>query len=187
MRITGIVAPAPIVTVAEVKAWTRIDCADDDALVSSLIVAATQWLDAPSGWIGRALGVQTLEMTFGAECWRRGYLPLWYPPIRSVVGVHYRDADGIEQDLVDASWRLSGEAVVPEVGVSWPDVECRPDAARVVYQAGYDIVPEPIRLAIMMLVAQWYANREPVNIGNITSTLPFAVEALVQPFRILRV
>lgn len=187
MRITGVVAPAPIVTVAEVKAWTRIDCADDDALVEGLIVAATQWLDAPSGWVGRALGVQTLEMTFGAECWRRGRLPLWYPPIRDVVSVHYHDADGLEHDLADASWRLSGEAVVPEVGVSWPDVECRPDAARVVYRAGYDIVPEPIRLAIMMLVAHWYTSGREAATATPMAEPPFAVSALVQPFRALRV
>jgi len=43
---------------------------------------------------------------------------------------------------------------------------------------------EDIETAMLMLIAHWYANREAVNVGNITSSLDFAVEALLQPYRI---
>jgi len=36
----------------------------------------------------------------------------------------------------------------------------------------------------LLLVGHWYSNREAVNIGNITSEVPLAVEALLQPYRI---
>ncbi len=37
--------------------------------------------------------------------------------------------------------------------------------------------------AMKLLVAHFEANREPVNIGNIVPPLPFAVEALLSPYR----
>ncbi|HEF0040832.1 TPA: phage gp6-like head-tail connector protein [Citrobacter freundii] len=45
------------------------------------------------------------------------------------------------------------------------------------------IISDDIKLALMLLVSHWYENREPVNIGNITSTLPFGVQALLGPYR----
>jgi len=43
---------------------------------------------------------------------------------------------------------------------------------------------EDIETAMLLLIAHWYENREAVNVGNITSTFDFAVEALLQPYRI---
>ena len=33
-----------------------------------------------------------------------------------------------------------------------------------------------------LLIGHWYANREAVNVGNIVSELPFAVETLLDLF-----
>ncbi|MTC34012.1 phage gp6-like head-tail connector protein [Providencia alcalifaciens] len=55
---------------------------------------------------------------------------------------------------------------------------------------GYQNDPESLLLsddvknAMLLLIGQWYENREATNIGNITSALPFATEALLQPYRI---
>lgn len=185
MRVTVITPPEAIVTVDEVKQWTRIDADDDDALLEELVRSATQFLDAPMGWVGRAFGVQTLQMTLDASDWRKRVLPLWYPPIREIVSVHYFDADGLEQELSGAEWRLMGNSVCPAPDVCWPGVETRPDAARVVYEAGYEEVPSPLRSAIMLLVAQWYRMREAAS-DVAMSEPPFAVSALVSPFRIIR-
>lgn len=46
------------------------------------------------------------------------------------------------------------------------------------------LVSDDIKLALMLLVSHWYENREPVNIGNITTTLPFGIEAILKPYRI---
>ncbi|MCU6671165.1 head-tail connector protein [Enterobacteriaceae bacterium H4N4] len=43
---------------------------------------------------------------------------------------------------------------------------------------------EDVKAAMLLLIGHWYANREAVNINNITSAVPFAVEALLQPYRI---
>ncbi|GJK86863.1 MULTISPECIES: head-tail connector protein [Citrobacter] len=46
------------------------------------------------------------------------------------------------------------------------------------------LLGEDVKAAILLLVGHWYANREAVNIGNITTEIPFTVEALLQPYRI---
>lgn len=46
------------------------------------------------------------------------------------------------------------------------------------------LLDDDIRTAMLLLIGHWYANREAVNIGNITSEIPLAVEALLQPHRI---
>lgn len=45
------------------------------------------------------------------------------------------------------------------------------------------LLDDDIRAAMLLLIGHLYANREAVNIGNITSTVPFAVESLLQPYR----
>ncbi|KKY78708.1 phage protein [Enterobacter cloacae] len=56
--------------------------------------------------------------------------------------------------------------------------------------SGYADDPAPILLdddvkaAMLLLIGHWYANREAVNIGNITTAVPLAVESLLQPYRI---
>lgn len=47
----------------------------------------------------------------------------------------------------------------------------------------YDEDAIELEQAELLLVGHWYANREAVNIGNITSNVPFTVEALAGPFR----
>lgn len=46
------------------------------------------------------------------------------------------------------------------------------------------LLDDDVKAAMLLLIGHWYANREAVNIGNITSSVPFAVEALLQPYRI---
>ncbi|EKY1907620.1 phage head-tail connector protein [Cronobacter sakazakii] len=41
-----------------------------------------------------------------------------------------------------------------------------------------------IEMAMLMLIAHWYANRETVSTGSSTSALEFSTEALLQPYRV---
>lgn len=43
---------------------------------------------------------------------------------------------------------------------------------------------EDIEMAMLMLIAHWYANRETVSVGGTSSALDFSTEALLQPYRI---
>jgi len=47
------------------------------------------------------------------------------------------------------------------------------------------VIKDDVKLALMLLVGHWYENREPVNIGNIVSALPFGFESLLDPYRFI--
>lgn len=40
-----------------------------------------------------------------------------------------------------------------------------------------------MRQAALLLIGHWFANRETVNVGNITSALPFGTQVLLDPLR----
>lgn len=189
MQVTVKTPPSPFVTVSDARMHLRVDHSDDNAYITSLVAAATAWLDGPSGWLGRALGRQTLELATERwdDCGDDG-LPLPYPPIFDLQSVIYVDPSGNSVTAADGAFQIVQGRLLPAWGTSWPALACRPDAVRVTYRAGYDTdaVPPPIRVAILMLVGQWYQNREPVVLGATVEALPFAVEALLSPFRVYR-
>ena len=46
------------------------------------------------------------------------------------------------------------------------------------------LLDDDIRAAMLLLIGNWYANRESVVAGQSVVTLPLAVESLLQPYRI---
>lgn len=46
------------------------------------------------------------------------------------------------------------------------------------------LLTEDVKAAMLLLIGHWYANRESVAIGQTVAEVPFAVEALLQPYRI---
>lgn len=48
-------------------------------------------------------------------------------------------------------------------------------------------IPKPITQALILLVGHWLENTEAVSIGNAATPLPFGVESLLGPYRVLRI
>lgn len=46
------------------------------------------------------------------------------------------------------------------------------------------LLTEDVKAAMLLLIGHWYANRETVIVGDTVAEVPFAVEALLQPYRI---
>jgi uncharacterized phiE125 gp8 family phage protein len=57
----------------------------------------------------------------------------------------------------------------------------------ITYVAGEASAPEAIQQAIRLAVAHWYANREAAVVGASVQALPLAFDALIAPFRRVRV
>jgi uncharacterized phiE125 gp8 family phage protein len=186
MKVVVIEAPTPVVTLAEAKKHLIVEHSDDDDFIEMLVMAATGLLDGPAGILRRALGVQILE-------WQRCNWPceeeaLPFPPEIEIVSVKYVDSDGVEHNWPFPTPLFFGD--MPAVRGREADVKIR-------YRAGYgtasgdpvswaNAVPPPIKVAILMLVAQWYATRSQVSIGAAVEALPFAVETLLFPYRVFR-
>lgn len=183
-----ITAPEPIVTWEQAKAHLREDGDDEKTYVEALVSAATAWIDGPAGWLGRALGPQLLEWQL--SCWPSAdkfQLPLG--PELEIASVKYSDVSGSEQ-----SWAFPS----PLYFENLPAIRGREGDIRIRYWAGYGKrdpqdaskwiaeVPAPIKQAILLLVGQWFLTRSTVRIGDAVNQMPFAVEALLGPYRVWR-
>ena len=178
------------VTSTEAKAALDVSYSDKDTLIGGLIDAATAYLDGYTGVLGRALCEQT---------WRQDYddfrscLRLPIAPVISITSVKYTDTDGVEQTVDSANYVLRTDALGSYVefngSYSFPSLNVASSAVRVAYLAGYATAagawsgPPAIKQAILLLVRHWFDNPTAVQVGNPAQVMPFAVEALIAPFR----
>lgn len=183
MNVTVAIPPSPVVSWEEADRALVLDGDEDQReYVEGLIAAATAWIDGPAGWLGRAIGSQTLEARFEEFDGREIFLP--YGPVSAIVDVNYLDATGAEQTFSSGNYSLvGGNTLRLSNDAAWPGLYRDPEAARVTYVAGYDDVPPQIKQAILLLVGQWFRNRENAITGTIVSTMPMSVEALLSTFR----
>lgn len=180
-----VTAPADSpVTLAEAKAHLHVDHSDEDTLIQLLIEAATDYVDGPYGFLGRALIDQTWD--YYADAFPDGavYLPL--PPLIEIEGVYYlsggAEAEFTDYVLDEATGRLTG---------TWPTADDETNAVRIRFRAGYldtsvspatANVPASIRAAILIHVADLYENRESQVAGTVNQ-LPWSAEQLLRRYR----
>jgi uncharacterized phiE125 gp8 family phage protein len=194
IRVTG---PANLpVTLTEAKAHLDVEHSEHDTLITLLLQAATDYVDGPRGFLGRALVDQTWDYyadAFPTDCDPNLYLRIPLPPLIEVVGVFYTDSDGDEQtaDAADYTVDLANNRIAPVPSGSWPTAGTYLNAVRVRFRAGYlttdsppaDDVPAAIKAGILLTVGNLYRNRESVVIGQTVATLPYGADALLRPHR----
>jgi len=176
------------VTATEVKNQTRIDFADDDTLIATLIQAATDQLDAEHGVLGRALINQTWRLNIHGREALGDYIELPFLPVSSVTEVKYIDVDGAEQTFAASNYRLVayGQSARLELvsGATWPGRDDRLVGMWVDYVAGYGAtsasIPDAIRVAALKMIAHWYDNRGAMVSKQYPASL--GVSLLLQPF-----
>lgn len=172
-------------SLAEAKAFLRVEHADDDDVIGALIAASRIHIEAQTR---RALVTQNWRII--RDAWPvDGRLPLRPAPLRTLAAVRVYDAGGVAHavdtesfvldaggaELAFAPWALAqpgrlAAGIELDVAVGYGD-------------AGTD-VPEPLRQAVRLLVAHWYENRGLAAVGTVT-ILPSTVAALIAPYRML--
>lgn len=175
------------VTLAEVKAQMRVDHADDDGLIDTMIAAAVDMVDG-TGKLGRAM----ITQTWGQWVDRApGWVPLRMGPVQELTAVDYYDADGVLQEATLSDFEIfrDGELYLakPKSGAAWPGAQVRPDAIRVSWKAGFGDaatdVPAGLRAALKLIVAHWYEHREAVT-GESLADLPMGADMLIGLHRV---
>lgn len=163
------------VTVDELKTHTVLDNVEsaEHSYLQSLIRRARALLEHDTS---RALVLQTWEISL------TGFvqdIPLPVSPVRAIESITYINSSGDEVVVPEADYRLSQfgllSRVLPKYGKSWPSAAFTQDAVRIRFTAGHanvaggnidsnDIIEagpyELAKQAIMILAADWYANRE---------------------------
>lgn len=173
------------VTLAAARAHLRVDGADEDAAILDLIAAARRHVEAATG---RALLEQGWRIVRD-DVRPAGIVRLEPAPVMSVDAVSLRGADGTASVL-------SADAYVVDLASSrlriLPGVRPLVAACQVEIDitAGYGTepghVPEPLRQAVLMLVAHWFSHRE-AALAAVPEPLKLGVDSLVRPYRLTRV
>ena len=180
-----ITAPAqePL-SLAEAKAFLRVEHEADDGLIALLIAAARL---AVEGETRRALLSQ--EWRLVRDAWpQSGRIAVTPAPLTAVTAARVYDEAGAAHTvdaqafIVDAARAALAFAPwsLPAPGRAVAGIEI--DVA-VGYGEDADDMPEPLRQAIRMLVAHWYDNRGVVAAEG--RTLPRGVAALIAPYRMV--
>ncbi len=181
---------------AEAKTHLREDGTAQDTHIDGLIIAARQAIEA---YIGRGLIDQTWDLKLSrfpngeAE---GDAIILPYPPLSSVTSVKYVNGSGVETTLVVNTDYVVLKPSGPNAdrglidlayGKEWPTPREQKDAVRVRFIAGYGAsgnnVPAAIRNAMLLLIGDFYENREAQIVGPSVSANA-AVRNLLAPYRI---
>jgi uncharacterized phiE125 gp8 family phage protein len=171
------------VSLAEVKAYLRIDGTDFDTLLTGLIKAAREYCE---NFQNRAFVTQTWELTM--DEFPDLPLKLPKPPLQSVVSIKYTDQNGAET-VFDPSNYLVDPVSEPgriafAYGKSWPSVTLQPvNGVKIQFVAGYgaaSAVPENVKQAMMIFVANRFENPDREDV-------PDVVHSLLWPERIVPV
>lgn len=173
------------VTLTEAKNHLKVEHSADDALITTLISAARQFIERQTGL---ALVTQTIDEFFdefpdaiddGTE-----HIELTVWPVQSVTSIKYYDSAGTLTTFASTNYRLDDASrparIALEPDADWPDTFEVPGAVVVRYEAGFgdaSAVPELLKAAVLLLVADLYENRE-----DSPRTMPTHVDRLLNTY-----
>ncbi len=192
LRLQLVTAPTGyVITDADLEAHCRATGQPSDQLQPYLYAAA----DLLEVITNRRFLTQTWKM-FVDYFPGSGIINIPYTPLASVTHVKYTDSTNVQFTFASANYGVSTArtpgAIVLEYNKDWPtDTLRNTDPVEVQFVCGYGVaaaVPQPLRQAVRMLAAHFYEHREAVIIGNGSAVdekeLPFAVSALIAPYRV---
>jgi uncharacterized phiE125 gp8 family phage protein len=173
------------ITLAEAKAFLRVEHADDDLTIAALIAGARIHVEVQTR---RALITQTWRIVRDSRP-PDGQLRVSPSPLQEILAARVFEADG-DALTIDTQAFVTDKAAAPAVIAFVPWALAQPGRAvgsieldlRVGYGDTAAAVPEPLRQAIRLLVAHWYENRTPAQPPG---ALPPSINALLAPYRVL--
>ena len=170
-----------VVSLADMKEFLRVDHDDEDTTIGALLDTAVAHV---SDYTNKHFEADA-SATFHLSRWRPAALA--YGPVKSITEVLYDDTSGTTQTL-DTSKYYHDPVRIGETMIYFHDVPDLEDynahPVRIVANVG-TTPSNIIKHAVRMLVAHYYENRRAVVTGTIATTIPMAVEALLNSERII--
>lgn len=185
------------------RAVVLYDDVPDDSWVIPKITAARQSAESFLGYpLTDAIYQMTLQDFTGRPFdpraarypWRLDYLPvpmgLQLPPgIGEVESIEYLDpVTHLPVVLATSGYDFDPVTRTVYNDQPWPSISSRSSAVRIKVRGVYGRgsppvkVPEAIKHAILLMVGEWYANRE-ITIDGRIATIALGVEYLLRPYR----
>lgn len=177
---------AESLSLTEAKAHLRVDAADEDTLIASLILAARMHVERA---LDMALITQSWSLYF--DRWPdAAWVEIPLAPVQSVSAVRLYAANDsatvMDPALYQADTLSKRARLARRGGLSWPGPGRPANGIEIAFTAGYGAaaasVPGSIRQAILLLIAHWYEEREPVTF-DAAEMVPLTVASLLGPYR----
>jgi uncharacterized phiE125 gp8 family phage protein len=189
MTYSQIAAPAAMpVTLAEAKAHLRVTSDTEDDTITSLIAAATQYLERDTG---QSLLDQQWRAYFDAVP-RDGVLELMRSPVRGIVAVTIYDSAGNPTELDGSDYYVNLVSRPARVRlVDGVTAAMRANDIEIDFDTGYGEagtdVPDMLKRAVLVLVAHWFEFRGVFDAADQPVSVPALYARLTRHFRFLSV
>ncbi len=174
------------VSLAEAKAFLKVDGNDEDGLITTLIGAARLHVE---GVTGRALVAQSWRIVL--DDWPdHGVVRLPVSPLISVTSIAAIDGNGASHDIGLAQFSSDRDRLfVPRVVVGMPPLQER-GGIEIDYVAGFgadkDDVPADLRQAVLGLVAHWHEHRDAVIVAGSGAVVPSGFDRILAGYKRVR-
>lgn len=163
------------------------DDGSQDALLDLYLRTAMAAIESR---IGKALIERRFSWTV-TRWHERGRQVLPVAPVSTVEAVRLVTHLGVETDTDSSDWALIPDGQRPVLVGTWSrDLPAIPETGRadIVFRAGYgpdwSDIPADLRQAVLLLATSYYQNRS-ADEGS-EGSMPFGVQALLDPFRPIR-
>lgn len=155
------------VSIAEAKAFARIEFDDDDAIVADLISQAREYCETA---VGRTIAARVRQVFFQGFLTSGGYFnrfirsigpnPWWLPtaqgimqvrqpPLQGIMNIQYVDpSSGLLLEICSSQIIISTGTpgrVMPQYGAVWPLARPQIDAVSFTFVAGYGLTPPMVQ------------------------------------------
>tara|TARA_R110000823_G_scaffold17068_1_gene54297 strand:+ start:1963 stop:2568 length:606 start_codon:yes stop_codon:yes gene_type:complete len=179
-----------IVSLDEAKTHLRIVGNDDDAYITNLIFAARDTFENYTN----TLPLLTSCFMF-ADAWFE-ISTLYFSPLpnsgKAIVNqISYYDADDVQQILPTTEYIVDASHSPIRIGLSQkgklPALSGRINQVEVAYEVGtkkVNEIPNGVKQAILILVGQWYENRQEAIIGRSVSSIPMTATYLMDRYKV---
>jgi uncharacterized phiE125 gp8 family phage protein len=174
-------------TLAETKAYLRLDDEAEDTLVTTLITAARLHVE---GVTGRALLAQSWRLVL--DRWPESRIvKLPVAPLISLTAITAYDGDGTGHDIALAQFLpetavAPAQLMLPQTIAGMPALRERM-GLEIDYVAGFGSeasdVPADIRQALLRLVAYWFEHRDAVIVAGSGAIVPHGFDRALTPYR----
>lgn len=177
------------ITTSEAKTHLRILHTDDDNYIDSLIIAAQQTIES---YCNILLFRQTVEQYCDtwADAGELYFAPLKNTMACSVTGIKYWDTNGVLQIWATTNYTVD-KGTPMRIGLTssatLPTTDNILNAIIITYTIGVvsaTDVPKALKQAILILIGQWYENRQVAVVGRSVGTIPMTAQYLMNPYRV---
>tara|TARA_R110000751_G_scaffold69591_1_gene141272 strand:- start:87 stop:692 length:606 start_codon:yes stop_codon:yes gene_type:complete len=180
----------PIVTLAEAKIHLRVSHNDDDAYITSLVSVAKDTIDNYCNTL-----VMYTKCKQRADCWN-DMSELYFSPVKNsgelnVIDIKYYDKDDVLQTWAASNYLVdifsSPARIGLSIGSSIPETSNRLNAIECEYDVGTKTqsdVPLALQQCALILIGQFYENRQVAVVGRSVGTIPMSAQYLMNPYKI---